>query len=170
MLHVYYNHCHPWTSEGISFGFEPKDNGLWKPFSPQGHYKSKFQSFLTWYFCFISQICLINSQELKIDKDSSTFLELHLLSGIKSPVNVFWAYLVRPASFVSDVRREHGNRHSHPFLKVLGTCISYCFFTHLCKDSPETGTVTSIVWWRCSLGKLYLLFLTTPEGVELDPK
>ena len=47
MLHVYYNHCHPWTSEGISVGFEPKDNGLWKPFSPQGHYKSKFQSFLT---------------------------------------------------------------------------------------------------------------------------
>jgi hypothetical protein len=52
MLHVYYNHCHPWTSEGISFGFEPKDNGLWKPFSPQGHSKSKFQSCITTYFCF----------------------------------------------------------------------------------------------------------------------
>ena len=64
MLHVYYNHCHPWTSEGISFGFEPKDNGFWKPFSPQGHHKSKFLSFLTRCFCFISQVCLTNIHQL----------------------------------------------------------------------------------------------------------
>ena len=37
------------------------------------------------------------------------------------------------------------------------------FFTHLCKDSPESGTVTSTMWRGCSLGKPYLLFLTTPE-------
>jgi hypothetical protein len=35
-LYIYYNYCHPWVSEGISAGFEPMDNGLWKPFSSQG--------------------------------------------------------------------------------------------------------------------------------------
>ena len=35
-LHLYYKYCHPWVSEGISAGFEPLDNGLWKPFSSQG--------------------------------------------------------------------------------------------------------------------------------------
>ena len=33
LLYVYYNSFHPWVSEGISMGFEPKDNGLWRPFS-----------------------------------------------------------------------------------------------------------------------------------------
>ena len=34
-LYVYYHHCHPWVSEGISAGFEPMDNEHWKPFSSQ---------------------------------------------------------------------------------------------------------------------------------------
>ena len=29
-LHLYYCYCHPWVSEGISAGFEPMGNGLWK--------------------------------------------------------------------------------------------------------------------------------------------
>ena len=35
-LHLYYKYCHPWVSEGISAGFEPMGNDLWKPFSSQG--------------------------------------------------------------------------------------------------------------------------------------
>ena len=26
LLYVYYNHCHPWVSEGISVGFDPLAN------------------------------------------------------------------------------------------------------------------------------------------------
>ena len=32
LLYVYYEYCHPWVSDGVSVGFEPLDNGLWKPF------------------------------------------------------------------------------------------------------------------------------------------
>ena len=41
------------------------------------------------------------------------------------------------------------------------------FFTHLCKDSPESGTVFNTVWWGCFLGKPYLHSLT-PEGSRVN--
>ena len=34
-LYVYYNFCHPWISEGISVGFEPRDTEPWRPYSNQ---------------------------------------------------------------------------------------------------------------------------------------
>ena len=30
LLHIYYKHCHPWIKEGVSVGFEPRDQELWK--------------------------------------------------------------------------------------------------------------------------------------------
>ena len=35
LLHLYYNVCHPWRSEGVSAGFQPFDQEMWKPFSDQ---------------------------------------------------------------------------------------------------------------------------------------
>ena len=29
-LYVYYKYCHPWLKEGVSVGFEPRDQELWK--------------------------------------------------------------------------------------------------------------------------------------------
>ena len=29
-LYVYYKYCHPWLKEGVSVGFEPKDQEMWK--------------------------------------------------------------------------------------------------------------------------------------------
>ena len=31
LLYIYYVHCHPWVSEGVSVGFEPLDNEIWEP-------------------------------------------------------------------------------------------------------------------------------------------
>ena len=30
-LYLYYTECHPWKSNGISVGFEPKDKEIWRP-------------------------------------------------------------------------------------------------------------------------------------------
>ena len=38
-LYVYYKKCHPWVSEGVSVGFEPLDNEIWKPTLAQGKKK-----------------------------------------------------------------------------------------------------------------------------------
>ena len=29
-LYVYYKYCHPWLKEGVSVGFEPMDQEMWK--------------------------------------------------------------------------------------------------------------------------------------------
>ena len=29
-LYVYYKWCHPWLKEGVSLGFEPNDQEMWK--------------------------------------------------------------------------------------------------------------------------------------------
>ena len=41
LLYVYYEYCHPWVSDGVSVGFEPLDNGLWKPFEAKEHHLGK---------------------------------------------------------------------------------------------------------------------------------
>ena len=41
LLYVYYEYCHPWVSDGVSVGFEPLDNGLWKPFTAKEHSSGK---------------------------------------------------------------------------------------------------------------------------------
>ena len=41
LLYVYYEYCHPWVSDGVSVGFEPLDNGLWKPFTTKEHSSGK---------------------------------------------------------------------------------------------------------------------------------
>ena len=38
-LHLYYTHFHPWRSEGVSLGFEPWDNEIWRPLNPEKHGK-----------------------------------------------------------------------------------------------------------------------------------
>ena len=30
LLYIFYTWCHPWLSEGVSLGFEPRDQGMWR--------------------------------------------------------------------------------------------------------------------------------------------
>ena len=51
-LYVYYNYCHPWVSEGISVGFEPMDNGFWRPFLSQEHSQGNLKT-----ICSLISVC-----------------------------------------------------------------------------------------------------------------
>ena len=44
LLYCYYTYFHPWVSEGVSVGFEPLDNEIWKPDYNHLPYFSEYKS------------------------------------------------------------------------------------------------------------------------------